>query len=304
MITDVPGVAVGHHTATDAATGCTVVLLPDATVGACVITGAAPATRETPVLEPSNLVDRVDAFVLSGGSAFGLAAADGVMDVLAERGVGLSFGGVVVPIVVGASLFDLGVGRSDVRPGPREGRAATESAGTHVEEGSVGAGTGATVGKWAGLEHASKGGVGTAARRVGDLVVGALVANNAVGDVLDEAANVLAGARTAQPGPWSGGPAADGAHPSTVLAVVATNARLDKAAARHAAAMSDAGIVRSVRPAHTSFDGDVVFCAATGRVAAEPWVVGALGAEVVAEAVRRSVLKARGLHGLPGLADR
>lgn len=296
MITDVPGVLVGHHTDAERVTGCTVVLLPPGSVGACAIVGAAPGTRETDVLDPSNLVDEVHAFVLTGGSAFGLGCADGVMAVLAERGIGYAFGGGVVPIVPTAVIFDLGIGDPEAFPGPPEGRAAAHVAGTEVGEGSVGAGTGATVAKWAGPDHRRKGGIGTASAAVGDTgaIIGALVVCNAVGDVLDDRGVVLAGARPDAKPVWE---TLTGT--STVLAVVATNARLNKSSARQVARMAAVGISRSVRPAHTPYDGDVVFVAATGTVDAAEASVGAVGAEVVAEALRRGVRAATTLGGVP-----
>ena len=238
--------------------------------------------------------------MLSGGSAYGLAAGDGVQSVLEERGKGFEFGGTRVPLVPGAVIFDLGIGDPKARPRAEHGRIAAEAAGTIVPEGSVGAGTGATVGKWAGVEHRTKGGLGTASAKIAgsDAVVGAIVVCNAGGDVVDERGDVIAGARGEGPPEWQ---AIRGQ--STVLACVATNAILDKGKAMHVSRMAAAGISRSVRPAHTFYDGDVVFCAATGEVECEPTLIGALAAEVVAEALRRGVRAAKGLGGVPGLAD-
>lgn len=299
MITDVPGVRVGHTTDLDGVTGCTAILLPPATVGAYTLAGAAPGTRETDLLSPHTIETEVHAFVLTGGSAFGLGCADGVAAVLEEQGVGFEFGGARVPLVPTAVIFDLGIGDPRARPGPLDGRAAALAAGTHVEEGSVGAGTGATVGKWAGPEHRVKGGLGTASAAVAgtDVVVGAIVVCNAGGDVLDDDGTILAGARGGAAPRWE---TLRGT--STVLACVATNAKLDKGRAMHVARMSAVGIGRAVRPAHTMYDGDVVFVGATGAVEIEPSVVGAVGADVVAEALRRGVRAATGLGGVPGLA--
>ena len=297
-ITDVPGVLVGHHTDPVAATGCTVVLLPQGAIGGCAIVGAAPGSRETDLLRPSNLVAEVHAFVLTGGSAFGLGVADGVVEVLEERGVGFEVGEFRVPIVPTVVLFDLGIGDGTVRPGPAEGRAAALAATQDVDEGSVGAGTGATVAKWRGPASAMKGGLGTASATAGDALVGAIVACNAVGDVLDEDGRLLAGARGDAPPVWE---TLTGR--STVLVAVATNAELDKAQATHVATMASAGIARAVRPAHTFYDGDAVLVAATGGVRAQPTAVGAAAADVVAEALRRGVRAARGLQAIPGLAD-
>jgi L-aminopeptidase/D-esterase-like protein len=300
LITDVTGITVGHYTDTDGITGCTAILLPPSTVGAYVLAGAAPGARETDLLSPQTIENEVHAFVLTGGSAFGLAAADGVASVLEERDIGFEFGGSRVPLVPAAVIFDLGIGDPKARPRPEHGRFAAEAAGARVEEGSVGAGTGATVGKWAGLEHRMKGGLGTASARIDgtDVTVGALVVCNAGGDVVDERGEVIAGARTQDKPKWS---ALRGQ--STVLACVATNAILDKAKLLHIARMAAAGISRSCRPAHTFYDGDIVFAAATCTEECEPTDVGALAADVVAEALRRGVRAAKGLGGVPGLAD-
>jgi L-aminopeptidase/D-esterase-like protein len=217
---------------------------------------------------------------------------------LEERGVGFLFGRARVPIVPAAVIFDLGIGDSLARPGPAAGRAAAEAASREVAEGSVGAGTGATVGKWTGPSSRVKGGVGTASRVSGELVVGALVVCNASGDVLDQHGATLAGSGAASGSVWAVGPGE-----STVLGVVATNARLDKAMTAHVARMASAGIARAVSPAHTLFDGDVMFAGATGVVDAQPSIVGALAAEAVSEATRRGVRAAKGLGGVPGLAD-
>lgn len=300
-ITDVSGVTVGHYTDTVGVTGCTAILLPPKTVGAYVLAGAAPGTRETDLLGPQTIETEVHAFVLSGGSAYGLAAADGVASYLEEQGVGFEFGGMRVPLVPAAVIFDLPIGDSNARPRPEHGRAAAEAAGTIVPEGSVGAGTGATVGKWAGPEHRMKGGLGTFAANVPgtEVVVGALVVCNAAGDVVDERGDVIAGARVDSATPmW---PSLRGQ--STVLACVATNAKLDKGTLTHIARMAAGGITRAVRPAHTFHDGDIVFCAATGYVECDPTPVGAMAADVVAEALRRGVRAAKGLAGISGLAD-
>ena len=300
MITDVAGVTVGHYTDTEGVTGCTVILFPPETAGAYVLAGAAPGTRETDMLGPQTIENVVHAIVLSGGSAYGLACADGVASVLEERGIGFEFGGMRVPLVPAAVIFDLPIGDSKARPRPEHGRAAVLAASTHVDEGSVGAGTGATCAKWAGPEGRMKGGLGTASARVPgtDAVVGAIVVCNAVGDVLDERGQVIAGSRSPREVP-----APELAGPSTVLTCVATNAILDKGRAVHVARMASAGVARAVRPAFTFFDGDIIFCAATQQVDCEPNQVGEVAAEVVAEALRRGVRAAKGMGGVPGLAD-
>jgi len=298
LITDVPGVTVGHYTDTEGVTGCTVVVLPENTVGAYALTGAAPGTRETDILRPFTVETEVHAFVLTGGSAFGLACVDGVVAELEERGVGFAFGDARVPLVPAAVIFDLSVGDPRARPTASDAREAMRGAGARVDEGSVGAGTGATVGKWAGPEHRMKGGLGTASLRVGDAVVGALVVCNAGGDVIDDNGDVIAGSRSTDAAPAWGSLTGQ----ATVLACVATNAKLDKARATHIARMAGAGVARAVRPAFTFYDGDVIFCAATGEVECEPTLIGAAAADAVAAALRRGVRAAKGLDGVPGLA--
>lgn len=293
MITDVEGVRVGHHTDLDGITGCTVVLLPAGSRASCAVIGAAPDSRQTELLRPENTVDEVHAIVLTGGSAFGLGCTDGVMAWLAERGVGLPVRDAVVPIVPTAVLFDLSIGDAKAFPKPDDGRRACAAAAVGFAEGSVGAGTGATVGKWAGPDYRMKGGIGSASKRSGDVVVGAIVACNAVGDVVDERNEPLAAA-TCPPGtPWL-----LFERSNTVLAVVATNARLTKGQCAHIARMGGAGIAQAVRPAHTFGDGDIVFCAATNAVDADPQVVGSLVADVVADALRRGVRAATSLGGV------
>jgi L-aminopeptidase/D-esterase-like protein len=301
VITEINGIKVGHWTDPVGITGCTVVLLPESTVGSCEWRGGAPGDREWVLLQPENRVDRVHAIVLSGGSAFGLATADGVMRWLEERGIGWDVGGFVkVPIVPAAILFDLGIGDATARPGAAEGRAACDDAaeGT-IETGSVGAGAGCTAGKIFGVEHGVKSGIGSAAVREGDLVVAALVASNPVGDVLDEKGNVLAGSRAPEGTP----PFEFGPRQNTVLGIVATNARLSKQEVFLLARAGQDGIANVVRPAHTRYDGDVVFGLATGEVEAVVDAVTALAPGVVAEAIRQGVRASKGAGNLPGLAD-
>jgi L-aminopeptidase/D-esterase-like protein len=219
---------------------------------------------------------------------------------LEEQGIGFEFGNARVPLVPAAVIFDLSIGDAKARPGAEHGRKASEVATTHVDEGSVGAGTGATVGKRAGIEHAMKGGLGTASARVPntDVIVGAIVVCNAGGDILDDDGTMIAGAPAGMPSVWE-----TLRGQSTVLGCVVTNAVLTKGQAMHVARMGAAGISRSCRPAHSFYDGDVVFCGATGEVEIEPTLVGSLAADVVADALRRGVRRAKGLAGVPGLAD-
>ncbi len=303
-ITDVPGIRVGHATDAEAMTGCTVVLCqPAGAVGGVDQRGGAPGTRETDLLRPMHLVDRVHAVLLTGGSAFGLEAAGGVVRWLEERGIGFDAGVARVPIVPAAVLFDLAVGKADVRPDAVMGYAACQAAGEGtVAEGSVGAGTGCTVGKVLGPGRASRAGIGTASVHLGGgLVVGAIVAVNAFGDVVDpRGGEILAGARS-----LAGDGFADtlavmkgmvgkavlrfAGRGHTVIGVVATNARLSKEQVNKVAQMAHDGLARAVRPAHTLFDGDTLFALATGDKRADVNLVGAYAAEVVAEAIVRGV---------------
>ena len=285
-LTEVPGIKVGHWTDTSAATGCTVVLCPQGAVAGGEVRGSAPGTRETDLLRPMHLVQQAHAIVLSGGSAFGLDAASGVVRFLEERGYGFDTGTARVPIVPAAVLFDLNIGSSKVRPGPEQGYQACLAAGDTVKEGSVGAGTGATIGKVLGIERATKGGLGTSSLRLGNLIVAALVVVNAFGDVIDPRnGRVLAGPRDgnsllstvdlmkqgARRMPWN----------STTLGVVATNARLSKEEAKKLAQMAHNGFARTIRPCYTMYDGDAIFSLSTGQEAADITVLGSLAAEVV-----------------------
>ncbi|MFM1987867.1 MAG: hypothetical protein RJA99_824 [Pseudomonadota bacterium] len=313
-ITDVAGLRVGHHTDPRRPTGCTVVLADGGATCGVDVRGAAPGTRETDLLDPGNAIREVHAVVLAGGSAFGLEAATGVVDWLAARGVGLSVGPATVPIVPAAILFDLWVGDASIRPDARAGRLACEAASdAPPAEGSVGAGAGATVGKLWGIERATRGGIGTASLRIGAATVGALVAVNAVGDVIDPTTgDTVAGVRDAADGHRFVGTTAcllRGELPprlqagmATTIGVVATDVALDKAECRRLATSAHDGLARTIDPVHTAFDGDTVFAMATGRSRARvhPVVLGAAIAAVTATAVLRAVRAASGLRG-PGL---
>jgi L-aminopeptidase/D-esterase-like protein len=287
LITDLAGVRVGHWTDEAARTGCTVVLLPPGTVASGEVRGGAPGTREWDLLAPEKIAPHVDAVVLSGGSAFGLAACDGVARWCEERGIGLATPAGPVPIVVGAVLFDLGVGDPSVRPGADAGYAAAESATDGVvATGTVGAGTGATVSKWRGREAAVPAGIGTATERRGRLVVSALMAVNAFGDVV-LSADAAAGDRT-DPGPEAFSPAADGsfgALESTTIGVVVTNAALAKTGCFLVAQSAHDGLARGIEPAHTTVDGDAIAAAALGEVEAHVDEVRLLAARAVMQAV-------------------
>ena len=313
-LTAIAGIEVGHHTLAARPTGCTVVLTEAGAAAAVDVRGASPGTRETALLDPRNSIQQVHAVVLSGGSAFGLAAADGVMRYLDERGVGYRTRAARVPIVPAAILYDLGVGDPAVRPGADCGyRAARAARADGVDEGSVGAGAGATVGKLGGPGRAMKGGVGTALIELPDgLQVAALMAVNAVGDVHDPATGALIagvrsgdGRRLVGAGALLREPAPDAPGENTTIGVVATNAALDKAQLGVVARMAHDGLARAVRPAHTPVDGDTIFALSTGgrEAPADLLRIGALAAEATAEAIVRGVRAARGLPGYPAVRD-
>lgn len=316
-ITDVQGIKVGHFTETRRPTGCTVVLFENGATAGVDVRGAAPGTRETDLLNPVNTVQKVNAILLSGGSAFGLDAASGVVRYLDEHGIGLRVGPDVVPIVPAAILFDLGVGNSKIRPTADSGYKACQAASNgKVEEGCVGAGTGATVGKLFGMKQAMKSGLGTSSIHVGDtgIIVGAIVAVNAVGDVSDPSTGkIIAGARKPdgsgfldtmrqiRDGRLVEAPLA--AH--TTIGVVATNVAFDKAQITKIAQMAHDGLARCINPVHTPNDGDTVFAVATGAISTrgDHGPIGALAAEAMSQAIVRAVMNARGLPGLPSYRD-
>ena len=287
------GFKVGHWTDASGVTGCTVILPPAGNVTSCDIRGSSPSSREIEHLHPDRKLTEVHALLLTGGSAFGLAAADGVVDWLAERGVGYQTPITKVPIVPAAVIFDLGAGDASARPGPDAGRAACDAAAETAETGRVGAGTGGTVGKWAGFEHHSPGGLGIASADSDGLRVSALAVVNAVGDVLAPDGTVLAGTRAAEPTYRGPSRPADVPPMNTVLAVVCVEADLDKRDVRFLASRGSDGITVAVKPAHTRYDGDVVFAVAapTGRPTPpeDLDVLGHLATQAVADAVRDAV---------------
>jgi L-aminopeptidase/D-esterase-like protein len=316
-ITDVPGIKVGHAHDPEAMTGCTVVLCEDGVVAGVDQRGGAPGTRETDLLRPMHLVEKAHAVLLSGGSAFGLSAADGVMAYLEQKKIGVDVGVARVPIVPAAILFDLDIGKADVRPDARMGRSACEAADEGpVEQGNAGVGMGACVGRMFGPGFQMKGGVGTASVDLGNgLVVGALMAVNCFGDVVDPSTGaILAGARQ----PPAGKALADTlasmrtmigkttlniASRNTVIGVVATNARLTKEDINKVAQMAHNGLARTIRPAHTLFDGDTIFALSAGKKKADLNLIGAYAAEVVAEAIINGVRAAVTLGGRPAAGD-
>ena len=314
FITDVDGIKVGHFTDSRRPTGCTVILYERGAVAGVDVRGSAPGTRETDLLRPTNLVDKVHAIVLSGGSAFGLETATGVMRYLEEHDAGFATVAGKVPIVPAAILYDLAVGDGKIRPDADAGyRACVNAKSGPVEEGSVGAGAGATVGKIGG-GRPMKGGIGTSSIRLEDgSVVGAIVAVNCVGDVVDpKTGRIVAGARTPDGKDFINiiqafrtGRVPTSLGQSTTIGVIATNARFDKAQMTKVAEMAHDGMARAINPAHTPSDGDTLFALSTGEssVRTSLAAIGALAAEAVSEAILRAVMKAQSVAGFPSYSE-
>ena len=314
-ITDVEGVAVGHHTDLGGGTGCTAVLCEEGAVGGASVMGAFPGSREIAMLSPTSVDSVVHAVLLTGGTIFGLDAASGVVRWLESRRKGYRLGRICVPRVPAAVIFDLGFVSHTARPGPEDGYEACRTASASASaEGTVGAGTGATVGKLAELRRAMKGGLGTASIDLGDgLIVGAIVVTNSIGGIFDpESGRLLAGPRDAgggvidpmrlivsedySPPRWSAGT-------NTTIGVVATTARLTTQQACRLATVSHDGIAMAVRPAHMQYDGDTLFAIGTGAAAADMTRLGAAAAHCVARAAAGGVLAATGLGGLPAASE-
>lgn len=306
-ITDIPGIRVGHDTNLAAGTGCTVILCDTPAAGGVDVRGGAPATRETDLLRPMYMVDEVNAIVLTGGSSFGLDAASGVMRYLEAQGIGFDTGVAKVPLVPAAAIFDLAFGDATVRPDAAAGYRACEQATAElIAQGNVGAGTGATVGKMMGPTFAMKGGLGSASTQLPDgTLVGAIVAVNALGDILDlQTQQVIAGARNT-----TGGFTFDNLAGNTTIAVVATNASLTKVEVNKVAQMAHNGLAMVIRPAHTMFDGDTVFALALSTqtqthytpatAALQVSSIGAAAAITLARAIVKAVRNATDLHGMP-----
>jgi L-aminopeptidase/D-esterase-like protein len=322
-ITDVRGIEVGHAQNDEALTGCTVILCRKGAVASVDVRGGAPGTRETDLLNPINMVQKVHAVVLAGGSAFGLDAASGVMKYLEEKKIGFNTGAAKIPIVPSAILYDLNLGRADVRPDSAMGYlAASQASSAPPAEGNVGVGTGASIGKMFGGKLSMKAGVGTASIDIGGgIIVGALVAVNAFGDVVDpRTGKIIAGLRSGRVGPLRVGKKdqyadtlammktsigrgvfAFASRGNTVIGVVATNASLTKTQATKVAQMAHDGLARTIRPAHTMLDGDTIFALSTGAKRADVSVIGAFAAEVMAEAIVRAARTAKSAGGLMGL---
>ena len=321
-ITDVPEIKVGHASDFKALTGCTVILCEEGAVGGVDIRGTAAGTRQIDALTHLHLVDKIHAILLSGGSAFGLDAAGGVMSYLEERGKGFDVMKTKVPIVPAAIIFDFGIGDFRVRPDHEMGYKACLNASKEVEEGSVGVGTGATVGKLFGVERAMKGGVGTwSANGPKGLIVGALVVVNAFGDVLDSDSNqILAGARIskrsfqfANSSKWmkkgvtrnqfAGITPSDSAVFNTTLGVIATNANLTKKEIHQVAQIAHSGLSKMISPLHTTFDGDLVFSISCGKKKGDVNTIGLLGETALMESVKRAIIKADGFGVIPAYKD-
>ena len=316
-ITDVSGIKVGHYTDKEAATGCTVILCEEGVVAGVDVRGSAPGTRETDPLRPMSRMGQAHAILLSGGSAFGLEAASGVMRYLEERGYGHDVGVARVPIVPAAILFDLRIGSASVRPGPEEGyKACLAASSGPVAEGSVGAGTGATVGKILGPERMTKSGLGTASEKVGDITIGAIVAVNAVGDVVDpETGEVIAGPRNIEDGGFFRTidimrkirESKSAVPTNTTIGVVATDAWLNKEQVNKVAQMAHDGLARAIRPTHTMADGDAIFVLSTAKAGEagveDVSIIGSMAAEVMARAVVRAATEAETVAGVPAAKD-
>ncbi|MGJ5814618.1 P1 family peptidase [Paludibaculum fermentans] len=313
-LTDIDGIIVGHASDFEALTGCTVILCEQGAVAGYDIRGGASGTEEVEVMSPFHIAPVVHAIVLAGGSAFGLEAASGVRRFLEHKGVGFPTGAAIVPIVPAAILYDLGIGKANIRPTREMGEAAASAATSEpVREGNIGAGTGATIGKALGMKNAMKGGLGSATVNLPNGVkVSALVAVNALGDVLDPATGrILAGARK-QPGSrkFAGssdlmkqlGPTGGLGRGNTTLAVVATNAKFSKVESTAVARHAHQGFVRAISPVHTSMDGDMTICLSYGKLTASVDAVSVAAAEAVAEAIVRAVKSAKSIGGVPGLA--
>lgn len=323
-ITDVPSIKVGHVTDAIGLTGCTIILCEEGATAGVDVRGSAPGTRGTDAIRPISLVQKAHAILLTGGSAFGLAAVDGVMQFLEERGFGFSVRSIKVPIVAGAVIFDLALGDPKARPTHQMGyQACLKATNSQVAEGNVGAGTGATVGKILGIENSMKGGIGSSSLLIDDgIIVAAIVAVNAVGDVVDyKTGKIVAGAINPKTGKFlntmeylkrhktnktnkANTPKVGELLSNTTIGVVATNASLTKEEVTKVAQMAHNGLALAVRPAHTLYDGDTIFALSAGNKPADLNSVGTAATEAVAEAILRAVMAAESVAGIPAAKDR
>lgn len=313
-ITDVPGIKVGHAQDWEAGTGCTVIIVENGAVAGVDVRGGAPGTRETDLLDPVNIVQKIHAIYLSGGSAFGLDGASGVMHFLEEKGIGFVTGPVKVPIVTGAVIFDLNIGNPSVRPDREMGyRACLDAHSGSIKEGCIGAGVGATVGKYYGNSRCMKGGLGTTSIQIGELIVGALVVVNAFGDIIDPSTGkILAGTLNEEKNQFvhtdqlllnqvflERNPFLQ----NTTLGVVATNAELGKAEAKRLSMSAHDGFARCISPSHTLYDGDVIFALGTGKIKVDLNQLNSISAYVISGAVKKAVLAASTMYGIPSHID-
>jgi L-aminopeptidase/D-esterase-like protein len=312
---EIQGIRVGHAQDLSAATGCSVIICEEGASAGVDVRGGAPGTRETDLLNPVNMIELMHAVILSGGSAFGLDAASGVMQYLEEKSVGFDVGVTKVPIVGSAVLYDLTIGKHNVRPDKAMGYEACLNSEASMKDlqGNVGAGTGATVGKILGQEFSMKGGLGTYALSIGDLQIGAIVAVNCLGDVIDtKNGEIIAGALKENKKSFlntedfmlsSYSRAHSPFNGNTTIAVLATNAKLTKAQSNKLASMAHNGYARTMRPAHTMFDGDTIFTLATGKIEADINLLGMLSARVIESAVINAVKSADTLFNIPSFKD-
>lgn len=312
--TDIQGIKVGHEQDMNAGTGCTVILCEEGATAGVDVRGGSPGTRETDLLNPVNMIEKIHGVLLSGGSAFGLDAASGIMQYLEEKNIGFNVGVTRVPIVAGAVLFDLNCGDFRIRPDKEMGyRACKNSNNCENLSGCIGAGTGATIGKILGVDYAMKGGLGTCTVKAGELMVGAIVAVNCLGDVVDPSnGQIIAGAlkpnketfaNTEEIMIHEAGSRKNAFNSNTTIGVIATNALLTKAQATKVSSMAHNGYGRTIRPAHSMFDGDTIFTLSTGQVAADVNVVGLLAARMMEQAVVDAVKSAVSLYGFKCYSD-
>ena len=309
MITDIPGIKIGHYTDETNITGCSVILCPPNTMASCDVRGNSPGSRELALLAPDKQMQEIHAILLSGGSAFGLGAANGVMKYLVEQNIGYKTPWAIVPIVPSAIIFDLNIGSSTAFPTPESAFEACMAASEKFEQGSVGAGTGAVVGKWSGFENAMKGGIGTASVKIADVIVGAIAVVNSVGDILNSDGTILAGARKGGEFlgkenrlPYLNNEQLLSRNINTTLVVLATNARFSKVDTYRIAQRAHDGMARAIVPCHTTFDGDVTFALSCGEVRVPIDLAAEMGAEATAVAIRNAVKSAKGRGAVVGLA--
>jgi len=312
-ITDVEGIKVGHSQSEEGMTGCTAVICEEGATGGVDVRGSAPGTRETDLLKPEKLVERIHAVVLAGGSAFGLEAASGVMRYLEKRGIGFDVGVTKVPIVASAVIFDLNIGDHRLRPDFLMGCDAAKSASTEERrQGNVGCGLGATVGKILGPDHAMKSGLGSATLKAGELIVSAIVSVNSFGDIYDyESSRQIAGVFDYEKREMLNtysimkkeSKALGFPMRNTTIGVVATNAVLTKAEANKIASMAQNGFARSINPVHTMLDGDTIFTMATNKIKEDVNLIGTMASEVMSRAITNAIINAKSCHGLISYTD-